>query len=256
GEVIAGVKLKGWVPTYVVTDKDDKKVGGRPAFKRRSVKDILAEIKREANKAAHVYLATDPDREGEAIAWHLEDELKLDDERTFRVTFNEITRSAVHQALAQPGKIDMDRVKAQEARRILDRVVGYPLSSLLGQKVTRGLGAGRVQSVATRLIVEREREIEAFKPEEYWNVTALLAPQGTVQLAAKPFAVSYAKKKGGPVATDGEDASDGQVAKPPAAQIPEGTYRAELAEWNGSKFAAVGEDQVRALAEALDKAAY
>src|SRR5207248_3632554 len=103
-------------------------------------------------------------------------------------------------------------------------------SNLLGQKVTRGLSAGRVQSVAVRLIVEREREIEAFKAEEYWKVTALLAPQGTVGLQPKPFAVTYAKKKGPPVAADGED------AKPPAVQVPEGTYRAELAEWNGTKF--------------------
>jgi DNA topoisomerase-1 len=128
--------------------------------------------------------------------------------------------------------------------------VGYPLSNLLGQKVTRGLSAGRVQSVAVRLIVEREREIEAFKTEEYWKVTALLAPQGTVQVAPKPFAVTYAKKKGAPVASEGEE------AKPQAAQIPEGTYRAELAEWSGSKFAAAAEEQVRTIAEALDRAAY
>src|SRR5207247_8324802 len=115
-----------------------------------------------------------------AIAWHIEDELKLDDSRTFRIAFNEITRTAVQAALAHPGKINMDLVRAQEARRVLDRVVGYPLSGLLGKKVTRGLSAGRVQSVAVRLIVEREREIEAFTTEEYWKLTALLAPDGTV----------------------------------------------------------------------------
>jgi DNA topoisomerase-1 len=259
GEVIAGVNLKGWVPTYVVEDKDDKKGGGaRPAFKRRSTKDILAEIRREANKAAHIYLATDPDREGEAIAWHLEDELKFDDERTFRVTFNEITRTAVQQALARPGKIDMHLVKAQEARRILDRVVGYPLSSLLGQKVTRGLSAGRVQSVAVRLIVEREREIEAFKPEEYWKIAAILAPQGTVRFEPKPFTIVPAKKKGAP--SDGEvvDTESDGVAAPakPQAAVPEGTFRAELAEWNGAKFAAASEEQARGIAEALDVATY
>src|SRR5205085_702199 len=193
----AGVNLKGWVPTYVVEDKDDKAPkGAKQSFRRRSSKEILAEIKREAAKADHIYLASDPDREGEAIAWHIVDELKLDDDRTYRIAFNEITRSAVQQALAHPGKIDSHLVRAQEARRILDRVVGYPLSNLLGQKVTRGLSAGRVQSVAVRLIVEREREIEAFKPEEFWKVTALLAPQGTVNIPPKPFVVTYAKKKG------------------------------------------------------------
>src|SRR5262249_49609738 len=162
-----GINIEaGWVPTYVVEEERKKKDG---AFrKRRSPSDILAELKREADRSANVYLATDPDREGEAIAWHIEDELKLDDAHTFRIAFNEITRTAVQRAMANPGKINMDLVKAQEARRFLDRVVGYPLSNLLGKKVSRGLSAGRVQSVAVRLIVEREREIEAFKTEEYW----------------------------------------------------------------------------------------
>src|SRR5205814_6952261 len=197
GEQVAGINIEdGWIPTYVVESKEDGKSKG--PNRRRTPKDILAELKREAAKANLVYLATDPDREGEAIAWHIEDELKLDEERTFRITFNEITKSAVQNALSHAGKIDMDRVKAQEARRILDRVVGYPLSNLLGRKVTRGLSAGRVQSVAVRLIVEREREIEAFKPEEFWKIAALLAPQGTVSLAAKAYAVVMAKKRGAP----------------------------------------------------------
>src|SRR5207237_7562043 len=149
----------------------------------------LSELKREAGKANRVFLATDPDREGEAIAWHIEDELGLDDARTFRITFNEITRSAVQGALAHAGKIDMDRVHAQEARRILDRVVGYPLSGLLGKKVVRGSSAGRVQSVALRLVVDREREIEAFKSQEFWKIAALLAPAGTVSVAPTPLAV-------------------------------------------------------------------
>jgi DNA topoisomerase-1 len=252
GEVIAGIDIKGWVPTYVVEDKDDKSKGGKGGFRRKTPKQILAELKKEAAKAEHVYLASDPDREGEAIAWHIVDELKLPDDRTFRIAFNEITRTAVQAALAHPGKIDAHLVRAQEARRILDRVVGYPLSNLLGQKVTRGLSAGRVQSVAVRLIVEREREIEAFKAEEFWKVTALLAPKGTVQIPPKPFAVALAKKKGPPVATDGQE--DGEVVKPQA--VPEGTYRAELAEWSGAKFAATAEDQVRTVAEALERATY
>src|SRR5439155_27268343 len=136
-----------------------------------------------------VYLATDPDREGEAIAWHLEEALGLDDASTFRVTFNEITQRAVTEAVSHPGKINMNRVRAQEARRILDRVVGYPLSNLLGKKVARRSSAGRVQSVALRLVVDREREIEAFKPEEYWKITALLAPQGALALQPRPLAV-------------------------------------------------------------------
>ncbi len=252
GEVIAGVNLKGWVPTYVVEDKDDTSKGGKGHFRRKTPKQILAELKKEAAKAEHVYLASDPDREGEAIAWHIVDELKLPEDRTFRIAFNEITRSAVQAALAHPGKIDSHLVRAQEARRILDRVVGYPLSNLLGQKVTRGLSAGRVQSVAVRLIVEREREIEAFKAEEFWKVTALLAPQGTVQIPPKPFAVTLAKKKGPPAPTDGEENADGQVAKPQAA--PDGTFRAELTEWNGAKFSAA--EQARTIAEALDRASY
>ncbi len=260
GEVIAGVDLKGWVPTYVVEDKDDKKGGARPAFKRRSTKDILSEIGREAKKADHVYLATDPDREGEAIAWHLEDELKLDDDRTFRITFNEITRSAVQQALSHAGKIDMHLVRAQEARRILDRVVGYPLSNLLGQKVTRGLSAGRVQSVAVRLIVEREREIEKFKPEEYWKIFALLAPQGTAGIAPKPYSVVLSKKAAGSgQQAEGSEEQDGQAeggAAAPKQAVPEGTFRAELTEWNGQKFAAVNEEQARAIAATLDQSDY
>jgi DNA topoisomerase-1 len=254
GEVIAGVNLKGWVPTYVVEDKDDRSKGGKSGFRRKTSKQILSELKKEASKAEHVYLATDPDREGEAIAWHIEDELKLDDARTYRISFNEITRSAVQQALGHPGKIDPHLVRAQEARRILDRVVGYPLSNLLGQKVTRGLSAGRVQSVAVRLIVEREREIEAFKPEEYWKVTALLAPRGTVNVEPKPFAVTMAKKKGAAAAVDGEAAPEEAAGAKP--QAIEGTYRAELAEWSGEKFSAVNEEQVRTIADALDSAAY
>src|SRR5262245_39884033 len=177
GEQVAGVDIEaGWVPTYVVVEREEGKARGR-----RTAKDILAELKREANKSANVYLATDPDREGEAIAWHIEQALGLDEDTTFRVAFNEITRGAVQQAMANPGRINMQRVQAQEARRLLDRVVGYPLSNLLGKKVARGSSAGRVQSVALRLVVDREREIEAFKPEEYWKVTALLAPTGTVK---------------------------------------------------------------------------
>jgi len=171
------------------------------------VADNEAVLKGALKNASDVYLATDPDREGEAIAWHIEDALGLDDDpRVFRSTFNEITRTAVQKAIAQPGKIDMDRVHAQEARRILDRVVGYPLSNLLSKKVARRSSAGRVQSVALRLVVDREREIEAFVPSEYWKITALLAPAATVEIAPKPLSVMLARIKGAAAAgTAGAD---------------------------------------------------
>src|SRR5262249_33674097 len=154
---------EGWQPRYVVPDKDDKEEGkGR----RRTAKDVITELKKEVSKAGTVYLAPDPDREGEAIAWHLKEALGLDDDRVRRGTVNETTQKAIEGAFKRPGQIDMDRVAAQEARRFLDRVVGYKLSPLLGKKVAAGLSAGRVQSVAVRLIVDREREIQKFVPEE------------------------------------------------------------------------------------------
>lgn len=136
---------------------------------------VINDLKKEAKKADFVYLATDPDREGEAISWHLKEMLGLDDSKTKRITFNEITKGAVTEAIKHPRDIDMDLVNAQQGRRILDRVVGYKLSPFLWRKVRRGLSAGRVQSVVTRLIVDREREIEAFNPEEYWTIDVLLS---------------------------------------------------------------------------------
>jgi DNA topoisomerase-1 len=137
-------------------------------------KDVLKRLKDAAKKADNVYLASDPDREGEAIAWHLQQALKLESPK--RIEFNEITKQAVTHALEVPRTIDVDRVNAQQARRVLDRLVGYKLSPLLWQKVKRNLSAGRVQSVAVRLVCEREREIQAFVPVEYWSVTAKLTP--------------------------------------------------------------------------------
>ena len=136
--------------------------------------DVIKELKRAAKNSNHVYLATDPDREGEAISWHLKELLGLKDENTYRVTFNEITKSVVKQSIAAPRNIDQNLVDAQQARRILDRIVGYQLSPLLWRKIRRGLSAGRVQSVATRLVVEREREIRAFVPQEYWSLDVKL----------------------------------------------------------------------------------
>ena len=135
---------------------------------------IISELQTASKKASCVYLATDPDREGEAISWHLKQLLNISDEKAKRVTFNEITKSVVTKSIEQPRELDYNLVDAQQARRILDRIVGYQLSPLLWKKVRRGLSAGRVQSVATRLVVEREREIEAFVPKEYWTLDAAL----------------------------------------------------------------------------------
>jgi len=140
--------------------------------------DIIKELKDAAKKVDTVYLATDPDREGEAISWHLKELLQLPDEKTRRVTFNEITQRVVRESIANPRDIDYDLVDAQQARRILDRIVGYQLSPLLWKKVRRGLSAGRVQSVATRLVVDRENEIRAFVPKEYWSLDVTLSRIG------------------------------------------------------------------------------
>lgn len=140
--------------------------------------DILAKLRKEVKKADKVYLATDPDREGEAISWHLSQALKLDGKNVRRISFNEITQNAVKASLKQPRDIDMNLVNAQQTRRILDRIVGYKISPLLWAKVKRGLSAGRVQSVALRIICDREDEINAFIPEEYWTLDAKLKADG------------------------------------------------------------------------------
>ena len=140
--------------------------------------EILATLRKEAKKSDKVYLATDPDREGEAIAWHLAYILEIPEDEVCRVTFNEITKEAIQKSIKNPRKIDKDLTDAQQARRVLDRIVGYEISPILWKKVKRGLSAGRVQSVAVKLIVDREEEIEKFIPEEYWNITAeLLEPK-------------------------------------------------------------------------------
>lgn len=140
--------------------------------------EILAALRKEAKKADRVYLATDPDREGEAISWHLIAALNLDPKKTYRITFNEITKSAVKEALKNPRQIDMDMVDAQQTRRILDRMVGYRISPLLWAKIKRGLSAGRVQSVALRIIAQRESEIADFIPQEYWSLGGQFEAEG------------------------------------------------------------------------------
>ncbi|HCY5730231.1 TPA: DNA topoisomerase I, partial [Staphylococcus aureus] len=130
---------------------------------------VVKELKKHAKKAKNVFLASDPDREGEAIAWHLSKILELEDSKENRVVFNEITKDAVKESFKNPREIEMNLVDAQQARRILDRLVGYNISPVLWKKVKKGLSAGRVQSVALRLVIDRENEIRNFKPEEYWT---------------------------------------------------------------------------------------
>ena len=183
--------------------------------------DIIKDLQSAAKKSKNVFLATDPDREGEAISWHLKYLLEIPDDKTYRVTFNEITKDVVRNAIAAPRAIDQNLVDAQQARRVLDRIVGYQLSPLLWKKIRRGLSAGRVQSVATRMVVDRENEIRAFTPQEYWTIDAKLDREGKpggftaryygdpkkkdldcredvdkilAQVAGKPFSVQSVKK--------------------------------------------------------------
>ena len=149
--------------------------------------EILAKLRKEVKKVDKIYLATDPDREGEAISWHLSKALKLEDKKVYRISFNEITKNAVKASLKNPREIDMDLVDAQQARRVLDRIVGYKISPLLWAKVKRGLSAGRVQSVALRIIADREEEINAFIPEEYWTLDADLKVKGERKLLTAKF---------------------------------------------------------------------
>jgi DNA topoisomerase-1 len=181
-------------------------------------KEVIGELRKEAARADLIYLATDPDREGEAIAWHLQEALGLDESRIRRVQFFEITERAVKDAFQHTGPIDMAKVRAQEARRFLDRFVGYDLSPLLWKKVARNLSAGRVQSVAVRLIAEREKEIRAFVSEEYWRITATVSPAGSVAESDR--------------------------------------FQAELTEWKGAKFEARNETDARTIRDALASASY
>ena len=163
-EKTLGVKITGgFEPKYEITE---------------SKKEVIKRLTAEAQKAEKIYLATDPDREGEAISWHLQTVLGLDKDGQNRIEFNEISPSAVQNALKNPRKININLVDAQQARRVLDRLVGYKLSPLLNNRIQNGLSAGRVQSVALRLIVDREREISAFVPDGYWVMNAFLQDKG------------------------------------------------------------------------------
>lgn len=167
-----------------------------PKYEIIKGKEKLAdELVRLAEKSEYVYLATDPDREGEAISWHLAYLLGLDLQDTNRVTFNEITKTGVSTGMSSPRQIDLDLVNAQQARRILDRLVGYKLSPFISKKIRKGLSAGRVQSVAVKIVVDRERQIRAFKPEEYWSIDAKLIPKGS----RKAFAASFYGDRNGKI---------------------------------------------------------
>ncbi len=171
--------------------------------------DLISKLKRDAKNSAKIYLAADPDREGEAISWHLANLLGVDETSLCRITFNEITKTAVKNAITSPRAIDMDLVDAQQARRILDRIVGYKISPLLWKKVKKGLSAGRVQSVVTKLIVDREREINAFSEEEYWTIDVKLANKS----GKTPFIAKYYGPLGGKKANISNEKSAMEIAE-------------------------------------------
>jgi DNA topoisomerase I len=227
-----------------VRDLPKSKLGVDPrSFKPKYVisptkKKVLDELKKVAEKADTLYVATDPDREGEAIGWHLAQELPFDKRKVYRVAFNEITERAVRLAFQQPGRIDQKKVDAQQARRVLDRLVGYSLSPLLWEKVQRGLSAGRVQSVAVRLVVDREREIQAFQPVEYWSLHARLLADGDPE---------------GPSSGRPEGASSGRPEGPSSGR-PE--FVATLREVDGEKPSLPDEATTRALMATLDGARF
>ncbi len=186
--------------------------------------DILAALRKAARKAEKIYLATDPDREGEAISWHLYHALNLADKKVYRIAFNEITKNAVRESLKNAREIDMDLVDAQQARRILDRMVGYRISPLLWEKVKRGLSAGRVQSVALRIICDREAEVEAFVPEEYWSLDALV----TVEGQKKPLTARFYGDRNGKMEITSEAeamriAGEIQKGTPKVAEVKKGS---------------------------------
>jgi len=170
--------------------------------------DVLAKLRKEVKKAEHVYLATDPDREGEAISWHLAEALKIPEKEVKRITFNEVTKNAVRNSIKEARGIDMNLVDAQQARRILDRMIGYRISPLLWDKVKRGLSAGRVQSVVLRIICDREEEINAFVPQEYWSLDADFSVKGM----KKPFRAKFYGNKDGKIAITSEEETN-QILK-------------------------------------------
>jgi len=222
-----GVDLKTFQPDYEVLESRSK---------------VIAELKKLAKESDKIYLATDLDREGEAIAWHLKEALEIPDDRVFRVIFNAITKSEIKKAFEHPHAIDIDRVNAQQARRILDRIVGYEISPLLWRKVAKGLSAGRVQSVAVRLVVEREREIDKFVPDEFWKIGSIFTADvaGAPKLAEKW--TDFLTNTGNGERTKAE--RDKWMTENRA-------FAAELVELAGKKFEADNKADARKAAEAL-----
>ena len=224
-----GVDLKTFEPEYEVLESRGK---------------VVSELKKLAKQSAQVYLATDLDREGEAIAWHLKEALGISDTKARRVIFNAITKAEIQKAFRNPMAIDMDRVNAQQARRILDRIVGYEISPLLWRKVARGLSAGRVQSVAVRLVVEREREIEAFVPAEYWKIGGI-------------FTTEHDQRTCGELAARWTDyltnTRNGERTKVERERwlAEHHSFAAELVELGGKKFEASNKADARRAAELL-----
>jgi len=211
--------------------------------KRRTV----ISLKAAAKKCDRLFLATDLDREGEAIAWHLAQILGIPEEKTYRVIFNAITKSAIQSAFAEPGKLDMDKVMAQQARRILDRIVGYQISPLLWKKVARGLSAGRVQSVAVKLIVEKEREIRNFKAEEYWLIPAVFTADLQSDYTEEWFRFVTPKKEDDKPPTNAEQ--NEWLAKHNA-------FKAELQKVGDKKFEAHSRQEAEKVFSALQQAAF
>lgn len=210
-------------------------------------KKMVNSLKSIAKTCTSVYLATDLDREGEAIAWHLKECLNLTDENTYRVVFNAITKNAIQEAFSDPGKLDMDRVMAQQARRILDRIVGYQISPVLWKKVARGLSAGRVQSVAVKIIVIREREIKAFDPQEYWQIPAV-------------FTTDLQANLGGPWQEFLDSAEDEKKGRTLARQnewlAEHKAFKAELVKVNGEKFNVDNETQAQEIFAAIQQSTF
>ena len=225
-----------FTPTYVVEGADKKKV--------------VEDLKKAAKKSDIIYFATDEDREGEAIAWHLKEILNPKKEQIKRITFHEITKSAIEESLEHPRDIDMDRVNAQQARRILDRLVGYELSPFLWKKVARGLSAGRVQSVAVRLIVDREREIQQFEPKEYWTIDAIFNKKDVPSFTQEDVPANVPSfTKGG---------IQGGLSLDPK-NLPQGYFSAKLQSINGGsldKFEIGDEKHASELLDALKDAKY
>jgi DNA topoisomerase-1 len=222
-----GVDLKTFEPDYEVLESRSK---------------VIGELKKLAKESDKIYLATDLDREGEAIAWHLKETLGIPDERVFRVIFNAITKTEIQKAFLKPHAIDIDRVNAQQARRILDRIVGYEISPLLWRKVARGLSAGRVQSVAVRLVVERERAIEAFIPAEFWKIGAVFTSQAAKAAKLAAEWTDFLTNTGNGERTKAE--KDKWLAQ-------QGAFVAELAEIGGKKFEPDNKADARRAAELL-----